>query len=162
VVGRGVYHSLVCQCLRCRVPNTGWARADSLVSGPASCVRKSLDHMLQTRWPQGTEGRACQGGSPSISPVTSPRHRPLRRQGSRCKPGYHVEHSPQSRWIVGAAGLNRRPIVRRGLDPQSKEISQPYMRPMLRSKAYRCRLESIFLYLCTRILHIYPMPVLRC
>jgi hypothetical protein len=54
-------------------------------------------------------------------------HSPLRRPGSRCTPAYHVKHSPQSRWIVGAASLNERiPRCSPQLDLQSKtDIGHP-------------------------------------
>lgn len=101
--------------------------------------------MLQTRWTTGQGGScvACARSvkvvlHPSVPPVTTPGPSPLQRLGSRCTPAYHVEHSPESRWI--AVSLNRRtssslsqvrPAIKTIL-PRRSVPSRPYMRPALR------------------------------
>ncbi|KAF2121413.1 hypothetical protein BDV96DRAFT_594614 [Lophiotrema nucula] len=81
--------------------------------------------------------------------VKDPCHAPVTQQR------FHVEHSPQRRWIVGAASLNGCSVdalqgARRGLGPQSKRIlvdrCHPNIAPAIcarlkRRPLYRCRLD---------------------
>lgn len=88
--------------------------------GRPSCLRvqlhraseKSLDHMLQTRWAAGPAGSCARRSRAASACFRSPSHQSEQftpaRLGSRCTPAYHVEHSPRSRWIVGAVSLTRR------------------------------------------------------
>jgi hypothetical protein len=137
---RGIAQSV--SALRCRVPNTGWARANCPSPGAAAtCVRKVSANEMGNR----AQVRAGAGLGvaflPSVPPVTTLSNSPLRHQGLAA-----CQHFTLST-VQEAAGSSDAPQgARRTLDPQSKRYWLIGANPTLyaatlRKEAYRCRLN---------------------
>jgi hypothetical protein len=142
--------------------------------GRASCLRvqlrraseMSLTTCCKRDGQHGLQVRAHAGVDVLPFPSHQPTHSPLRQPGSRCTPAYHVEHSPQSRWIVGAGSLNRRTpqvLAAASTCNQNPILAIPVLyRPVLSPVAYRCRLACIFSYQCARVYRTTLPPAAAC